>query len=163
MLVAGALEHHAFPARAFAALLWLFLLAMSAVLALDSAAYLYGKRRPYLAARWPLRVMFSAPKQSSGLGFAVAVLCSYALVLYCFASLYLLISKLDPNSFSHSLTIVDALYYTVGNAVTAGAGEIVARSQFARALTTIEHVICLLFNISILSGIITFAARRSDA
>ena len=138
---------------------WLFAI----VLVVDAAAYLYGTRRPYFAYRRPVRLVLGEAGPESGSGFALTSLVSYALTLHGFAATYLLLSQVETNAFSVQLSVIDALYYTLGNAVTAGAGEITARSQWARALTAIEYVVTMLYNIFILAGIVGFAARSGRA
>jgi voltage-gated potassium channel len=57
-----------------------------------------------------------------------------------FASTYLLIAHGDGQAFSEPFTRLDALYFTVTVFATVGFGDIVARSETARAFVTVQMV-----------------------
>jgi hypothetical protein len=134
---------------------WLYALAFM----IDASAYLYGTRRPYM--KWPFGLSYRAPLAATPVVFVVTALSSYAITLLALSLAYLYISTKDELAFTSKLDTISSIYYTVGNAVTAGAGEIAAKSNSARIITTIEYVVSFLYTILLFSGISGFAARRT--
>ena len=76
----------------------------------------------------------------------------YLLVALAFASLFLLVDRVEPGSFVKNLypsggrgimTYPDYVYYSFGSITTAGTGGIVEIGSFVRALTMIESVMGL--------------------
>jgi voltage-gated potassium channel len=63
---------------------------------------------------------------------------SAPIFLLCFATVYYLMERSDPSAFTESMTRMDALYFTVTVFTTVGFGDIAARSELARAITTIQ-------------------------
>ncbi|WP_456817423.1 potassium channel family protein [Cellulomonas sp. URHB0016] len=67
------------------------------------------------------------------------------LFLFLFASGYVVLEQAQADSFnSDGLTRVDALYFTVTVFATVGFGDIVATSQTARAMVTVQMILDLL-------------------
>ncbi|GIG21074.1 metal transporter [Cellulomonas chitinilytica] len=67
------------------------------------------------------------------------------LFLFLFASAYLVLEQAQPTSFTgDGLTRVDALYFTVTVFATVGFGDIVATSETARVMVTVQMVLDLL-------------------
>jgi hypothetical protein len=67
------------------------------------------------------------------------------LFLLLFAASYFVLARDDPHSFSvPALTRSDALYFTVTVFATVGFGDIVATSQVARRLVTVQMMLDLL-------------------
>ncbi|RKS78999.1 ion channel [Actinomadura pelletieri DSM 43383] len=73
-----------------------------------------------------------------------ALATSVPLFLLLFAASYCLLANDTPPGFSEPLTHVDALYFTVTVFATVGFGDIVPRTQTARALTTIQMIVDLI-------------------
>lgn len=59
-------------------------------------------------------------------------------LLLLFSTTYFLMARNDEAAFSQPLTRLDALYFTVTVFATVGFGDIVARSQTARAIVTFQ-------------------------
>jgi hypothetical protein len=67
------------------------------------------------------------------------------LFLFLFAATYSVMSQADAHNFNVSdLTRTDALYFTVTTFATVGFGDIVATSQTARVLVTIQMILDLI-------------------
>jgi|GEM_PF-354379 len=74
-----------------------------------------------------------------------ALIVTGTLFLFLFASGYLVLEQAQPDSFTgDGLTRVDTLYFTVTVFATVGFGDIVATTQTARALVTIQMILDLL-------------------
>jgi len=67
-----------------------------------------------------------------------------------FALVYVTMSETQPDSFNEHVTRVGALYFTVAVFTTVGFGDIVARSDPARALVTVQ----MLLDLVILGGLV---------
>jgi voltage-gated potassium channel len=66
------------------------------------------------------------------------------LFLVLFAAIYFLTAQADLNNFNvHSLTRTDALYFTVTVFTTVGFGDIVATTQVARLVVTVQMILDL--------------------
>ena len=66
------------------------------------------------------------------------------LFLLLFAATYFLMAQADLSNFNvHSLTRTDALYFTVTVFATVGFGDIVATTQLARLLVTVQMILDL--------------------
>lgn len=74
-----------------------------------------------------------------------ALAVSLPLFLLLFAVTYYLMRRSDPSSFNTTLTRTDALYFTVTVFATVGFGDIVAHSETARILVTVQMLGDLLF------------------
>lgn len=67
------------------------------------------------------------------------------LFLMLFAATYFLMAQASASNFNvHTLTRTDALYFTVTAFATVGFGDIVATSQTARVLVTVQMILNLL-------------------
>lgn len=67
------------------------------------------------------------------------------LFLFLFAATYSVMSQADPHNFNvPELTRTDALYFTVTTFATVGFGDIVATSETARVLVTIQMMLDLI-------------------
>lgn len=60
--------------------------------------------------------------------------------LLLFAATYFLLARNDQTAFSQQLSRLDALYFTVTVFATVGFGDIVARSETARSIVTVQMV-----------------------
>ncbi len=66
------------------------------------------------------------------------------LFLVLFAAIYFLTAQADLNNFNvHSLTRTDVLYFTVTVFTTVGFGDIVATTQVARLVVTVQMILDL--------------------
>lgn len=75
---------------------------------------------------------------------AEALATTVPLFLLLFASAYYVMERASPDSFSHSLTRTDALYFVVTTFSTVGYGDITATSQSARLVVTAQMLLDLL-------------------
>ncbi|MFI0480288.1 potassium channel family protein [Actinomadura sp. 9N215] len=87
---------------------------------------------------WQARSIVRSP--SPRLRTIEALATSIPLFLLVFSVCYCLMSHGDGRDFSEPLTHVDALYFTMTVFASVGFGDIVPRSQTARALTTVQMV-----------------------
>jgi hypothetical protein len=85
---------------------------------------------------WQARAIVRSP--SPRLRTVEALATSVPLFLVVFAPSYFLMENGTPGTFSEPLTHVDALYFTMTVFSSVGFGDIVPRSQAARALTTVQ-------------------------
>ncbi|NUS72381.1 MAG: two pore domain potassium channel family protein [Corynebacteriales bacterium] len=66
------------------------------------------------------------------------------LLLLLFATTYFLMAQSESESFNETLTRTDALYFTITVFATVGFGDIVATSENARLLVTVQMVVNVL-------------------
>jgi voltage-gated potassium channel Kch len=104
------------------------LLAGLAVLLAATAAQL----RSVLTARYP------------AVRAAEALATSVPLFLLLFASVYFVMARSSPASFSQHLTRTDSLYFTVTTFTTVGYGDVTATSEAARLVVTAQMLVDLL-------------------
>jgi voltage-gated potassium channel Kch len=74
--------------------------------------------------------------------------------------------RASPDSFSHSLTRTDALYFTVTTFTTVGYGDITATSQSARLVVTAQMLLDLLalgLGVRVLLGAVQLARQGRPA
>ncbi|MGH3240506.1 MAG: potassium channel family protein [Spirillospora sp.] len=87
---------------------------------------------------WQARAIVRSPSPRMRATEALAT--SVPLFLLVFSASYCLMGHGDEDDFSEPLTHLDALYFTVTVFASVGFGDIVPRSQTARALTTVQMV-----------------------
>ena len=80
------------------------------------------------------------------------------LFLTVFAAVYFMMGEADQENWSEPLTRLDAMYYTVTVFATVGFGDITAESQVARALTTVQMLLGLLF-VGIIARVVVGAVQ----
>lgn len=85
---------------------------------------------------WQARAIVRSP--SPRLRTVESLATSVPLFLVVFAASYCLMEKGTPGSFSEPLTHIDSLYFTMTVFSSVGFGDIVPRSQAARALTSVQ-------------------------
>jgi hypothetical protein len=93
---------------------------------------------------------------------AEALATTVPLFLLLFASAYFVMQRASPDSFSHSLTRTDALYFTVTTFTTVGYGDITATSQSARLVVTAQMLLDLLalgLGVRVLLGAVQLARQ----
>jgi len=93
-------------------------------------------------ATWQLRLVLRA--RYPGLRAGEALATTVPLFLLLFASVYFVMARASPASFSHPLTRTDSLYFTVTTFSTVGYGDITATSQTARLIVTAQMILDLL-------------------
>ncbi|MFD4742457.1 potassium channel family protein [Streptomyces virginiae] len=91
---------------------------------------------------WQIRRITLSPWP--GLRAMEALALSIPLVVLLFAAVYRLVDLNAPGSYSEALSRTDALYFSVTVFSTVGFGDIVARSEPARLLTTGQMTVNLL-------------------
>jgi hypothetical protein len=97
---------------------------------------------------------------------AEALATTVPLFLLLFASAYFVMQRASPDSFSHSLTRTDALYFTVTTFTTVGYGDITATSQSARLVVTAQMLLDLLalgLGVRVLLGAVQLARQGRPA
>jgi voltage-gated potassium channel len=81
------------------------------------------------------------------------------LFLVLFAGAYVVMDRIAPASFNQTLTHTDALYFTVTVFSTVGFGDIIARTDAARVVVTIQMILDLVI-IGVAIQAIVGAARH---
>lgn len=104
-----------------------------------------------------VRRIRSAPlPQLKALEALVVVLMKF---ICLFAGTYLMVSHFDSSAFDEPLTHVSALYFTVVTFGTVGFGDIVAQSDFARLLVSVQIILDFVFIAAILRALISVAQQ----
>lgn len=113
---------------------------------------------------WQIRVIVRA--EHPGLRAIEALAFTAPLFILVFAATYFFMESSDPASFSPSgMTRIDSLYLTVTTFATVGFGDIVATSQTARLLVTVQMILNLLVlggGLRVIFGAVN-RARRSKS
>jgi voltage-gated potassium channel len=95
-----------------------------------------------------------------------ALAVSVPLFVLSFSTVYYLMERTASSSFTEAMTRLDALYFTVTVLSTVGFGDIAARSEVARAVTTVQMlgdlVLVGLVVRVLLNAVQTGLASRSD-
>jgi voltage-gated potassium channel len=115
-------------------------------------------------ATWQLRLVLRA--RYPGLRAAEALATTVPLFLLLFASVYFVMARASPASFSHPLTRTDSLYFTVTTFSTVGYGDITATSQTARLIVTAQIILDLLalgLGIRVFIGTVQLARKAQAA
>ena len=87
---------------------------------------------------WQIREIARSPYPRLRAVGALAT--SVPLFLAVFATAYFLMGRAQPANFSEPLTRLDAAYFTVTVFATVGFGDIVAVSESARAVATVQMI-----------------------
>jgi len=147
----------------FSAFIYLVIWFAVLFMLVDSAAYIYDFKRPFIAAR-PSRRWFSLGESTvrTKSGFIGTSLLSYALTLHAFAVAYTLVSNRDKYAFNvqRPLSFPQAVYFSVSTAATVGYGDISPLSPTARCIATVEIVMSFLYLVLIFSTISGLARAR---
>jgi voltage-gated potassium channel len=93
-----------------------------------------------------------------GLRAAEAVTVSLTLLILLFAATYVATEHAAPESFTQSLTRIDAVYFTVTVFASVGFGDITATTQLARVLVTIQMMADLVV-IGVIAKVLVGAVR----
>lgn len=110
-----------------------------------------------VAAAWQVRAVSRA--RYPGVRGAAAAGFLVPLFLTAFATAYHLQSFIDPDAFSERLSRLDALYFTVTVFATVGFGDIVPRSDAARAAVGVQ----MLLNLVVLGGVLRLLFRTAQS
>lgn len=107
--------------------------------------------------RWIIGSPFPGLRAIEALGTSVP------LFLLLFASTYLVMASISGGSFNQPLTHTDSLYFSVTVFATVGFGDIVAKTEAARLVVTLQMVADLVIigiGARIILGAITTGRRR---
>nr|WP_245769974.1 potassium channel family protein [Streptomyces radiopugnans] len=85
---------------------------------------------------WEIREIEHSPRPI--LRAAEALVSVLLLFLLLFATVYHLLERAEPGSFTEPLTRTDALYFALTTFATVGYGDITARSQTARIIVMVQ-------------------------
>jgi voltage-gated potassium channel len=94
-----------------------------------------------------------------GLSAIEALALTVPLFLVLFAGGYVVMDRIAPASFNETMTHTDALYFTVTVFSTVGFGDIIARTEAARLVVTIQMILDLVI-IGVAIQAIVGAARQ---
>jgi hypothetical protein len=94
-----------------------------------------------LVVAWEIRAVIRSPLP--GVRGVEAVIVAVPLLLLPFASAYVELSHVNAGAFSEPLHQLDAIYFTVTVFATVGFGDIVARSDPARVMVTVQMIVNL--------------------
>jgi voltage-gated potassium channel len=97
---------------------------------------------------------------------AEALIVTGAFFLTIFAGFYVMIYGEDPTAFSEPITQVSGLYFTVTVFATVGFGDIVAQTDIARIIVTIQMLLGLAFLaviVKVFTSVAQHALRRRRA
>lgn len=91
---------------------------------------------------------------------AEALIITGAFFLTIFAGFYVMIYGEDPTAFSEPITRVSGLYFTVTVFATVGFGDIVAQTDIARIVVTVQMLLGLAF-LAVVVKVFTSAAQSA--
>jgi hypothetical protein len=111
----------------------------------------------FVVAGWQILAVSRSPYP--GLRAIEAIAVSVPLLVLLFASAYFITGRVDAGSFNEPLTRLDALYFTVTVFSTVGFGDIVARTEAARMLVTLQIVADLVL-IGLIAKVLFGAVQR---
>lgn len=79
----------------------------------------------------------------------IALVTALTVLIVVFAYTYLAVAHSNPASFSEPLDRIGSIYFTITILGTVGFGDIVARTQLARVLVSIQIVLDLVFLVAV--------------
>jgi hypothetical protein len=106
---------------------------------------------------WHLKSIVTSPYPRARA--AAALTTSLTVFLVLFSTVYLLMSRSDPDSFSEQLSRLDAAYFTITVFATVGFGDITAVSAPARAVTTVQMLGDVVL-VGVVARLVVGAVRR---
>ena len=107
---------------------------------------------------WQVRAILASPVP--GVRALGALMVSMPLFLTLFSTAYFLIGRDQPGNFNVPMSRLDALYFTVTVFATVGFGDIVALSESARTVVTLQRVGDLIL-VGLIARVIFGAVQRS--
>lgn len=136
-----------------------FVLPMTGSLGLSTMFLLVGGLAAIAALiAWQIRGILRSPHPAVRAVGALAV--SVPLFLVLFSTIYYLMERAAPGSWSEPLTRLDALYFTVTVFATVGFGDIAAVAQGARAATTVQMVVGLVL-VGLIARVVVGAVQEN--
>lgn len=90
-----------------------------------------------------------------------ALISTIMLLVVLFAQVFLTLDHAETGSFSEPLTKMAALYFSMTVTATVGFGDIVAKTDIARAIVTFQMFVNLVLLAAALRGLITVAQSHS--
>jgi hypothetical protein len=136
-----------------------------ALMVLDSAAHIYGFRRPFFTQRATgSRLRLSDSSIRTPLGAVLTVGLSYLMTIYGFATLYLALSSVNVAAFKPGVALepIDALYFSTMTVATVGFGDIVPVTPAAKIAVTLEALVGLAYTVLLFSVVAGLAWRARD-
>lgn len=106
---------------------------------------------------WQVRAVTVSPYPRLRALEVVATVVPFFLIL--FSGIYLAISQADPAAFSEPLGRLDALYFATTTFATVGFGDIVARTEGARVVVTVQMIGGLIL-VGLLARVLVGAMQR---
>jgi hypothetical protein len=114
-----------------------FTLPMTTAVALGGVVFLLGGLSLVAALLgWQIHTILVTPYPAARA--AAALIVTVPLFLAVFATIYWLVARASPDSWSEPLTRLDAMYYAITVFATVGFGDVTATSQATRALTSVQ-------------------------
>src|SRR5207249_2418338 len=90
------------------------------------------------------------------------VVCSTVWFLMGYAAGYRNLSLCNPDSFNAPLSSIDAVYFALTTLATVGYGDIVARTQFGRALVVTQLLGTVTFAVLFAGVLVNVVARKPE-
>ncbi|EME18153.1 potassium channel family protein [Rhodococcus triatomae] len=112
---------------------------------------------------WQVRRILAAPYPALQSIEALAV--SVPTYLFGFATIYHLVSVGSAGSFSEEMSRIDSLYFTLVCFSTVGFGDIVAKSEAARALVSVQivgNLVLIAAGVRVVTAAVQEARRRRE-
>ena len=69
------------------------------------------------------------------------------LIVLSFANIYFILDKINPNSFSIPLNLVDSIYFSVITAFTIGYGDILPVNKTIKLIVILEVIIFYIYTV----------------
>ncbi|GAA4477844.1 potassium channel family protein [Rhodococcus olei] len=113
---------------------------------------------------WQIRKILTAQYPAVQSVEALAV--SLPVYLLAFATVYHIVSQTSVDSFNEELSRLDSLYFTLVCFSTVGFGDIVAKSEGARAVVTVQivgNLVLLAAGVRVITAAVKAGKRRRDA
>jgi hypothetical protein len=88
------------------------------------------------------------------------VMAAYAIASFCFAVLYTYIGRKNEGAFSATLTLGDALYFSIVTMTTTGYGDISPKLGLAKFFVCMQILFGFLYNVLFFSIFAGLAGRR---
>lgn len=90
-----------------------------------------------------------------------ALIATIMLLVVIFAQVFLTLDHAEPGAFSQELNKMAALYFSMTVTATVGFGDIVAKTDIARAVVTFQMFVNLVLLAAALRGLITVAQSHA--